>query len=172
MIKKIALFLVSTVVLIAGDYTLDSSKSEAYYEAKKDQFFSTYTILSVNKGLSGFLQELPNGHRGELNVDVYAFDSDDTRRDENVEEELNAETFKAITYKYELHDNEAKGMMTINGVSQEIVFPVEMSEADGQLLVEGNITIKYTDFNIETPSNFILSAHDDLLIGARLYFNK
>ena len=62
--------------------------------------------------------------------------------------------------------------MTINGVSKEIAFPVRMSEENGQLFVEGNITIKYTDFNMETPSNLILSAHDDLVIGAKLYFNK
>ena len=172
MIKKIALLAVSTLALVAGDYTLDTSKSEAYYEAKKDQFFSTYTILGVNRGLSGSLQKLTNGYSGELNVDVFGFDSEDSRRDGNVEEHLNGETYKFMTYNYVLQDNEASGTMTINGVSKEIAFPVEMKEEQGQLFVEGNITIKYTDFGLETPSNLILSAHDDLVIGAKLYFNK
>ena len=172
MIKKLALLVATASILIAGDYTLDRTKSEAYYEAKKDQFFSTYTILGINKGLTGSLKKLPNGYRGTLNVDVFSFDSEDERRDGNVEEHLNGETYKLMTYQYELHNNEASGTMTINGVSKEISFPVRMSEENGQLFVDGNITIKYTDFNMETPSNLILSAHDDLVIGAKLYFNK
>lgn len=172
MIKKIVLLVVSTLALVAGDYTLDTGKSEAYYEARKDQFFSTYTILGVNHGLTGSLVELPSGYRGELSVDVFSFDSDDTRRDGNVEEHLNGETYKFVTYKYALYDNEASGTMTINGVSKEISFPVTMQEKDGKLFVEGNISIKYSDFGMETPSNLILSAYDDLIIGAKLYFNK
>lgn len=44
MVKKIALFLATSIALMAGSLTLDSTKSEVYYQAKKDQFFSTYTI--------------------------------------------------------------------------------------------------------------------------------
>ncbi len=172
MVKKIALLLASTVILMAGELVLDTSKSEAYYEAKKDQFFSTYTILAINKGLNGSLVKLPGGYRGSLSIDVFSFDSKDERRDDNVEGYLNAENYKLMTYKYELRDKEARGIMTINGVSKTITFPVTMKEENAQLFVEGNITIKYTDFGIETPSNLILSAHDDLVIGAKLYFNK
>ena len=32
------------------------------------------------------------------------------------------------------------------------------------------LSIKYSDFGVETPSNIILSAHEDLVIGAKLYF--
>ena len=172
MIKKIVLVLVSAVVLIAGDFSLNKSKSEVYYEAKKDQFFSTYTILGLNKGLSGTLQKLPKGYRGVLNVNSFSFLTDDKRRDNNVKEHLNSDKHKLIVYRFELHDNVAAGNMTINGVTKEISFPVKMEENDVYLSVEGNITIKYSDFDVETPSNLILSAHDDLVIGAKLHFNK
>ena len=172
MVRKIALLWVSAVAVMAGELTLDTSKSEVFYEAKKDQFFSTYTIVGVNNGLSGSLQKLPNGYRGTLSVEAFSFVTDSESRDSNVKEHLHSEKYKLITYKYELHNNQASGTMRINGVSKEIVFPVHIDEKNNQLFVEGNITIKYSDFNVETPSNLILSAHDDLIIGAKLYFEK
>ena len=172
MIKKAILLLSTSLIIFAGDFSLDTNKSEVYYEAKKDQFFSTYTILATNKGISGTLMKLPKGYRGTLNIDVFSFDSDNTRRDSNVEDYLNAQTYGLINYEFELYKNKATGIMTINGVSKEINFPVKMDKKGEELFVEGNVTIRYNDFNIDTPSNIILSAHDTLIIGAKLYFHK
>ena len=172
MVKKIVLVLASAVVLMAGDMTLDTTKSEVFYEAKKDQFFSTYTILGINKMLTGSLQKLPNGYRGKLSIDALSFVTDSERRDSSVKEHLHTDKSKLMTYQYELHNSEASGTMTINGVSKELTFPVHIKEENNQMFVEGNITVKYSDFNMEAPSNLILSAHDDLVIGAKLYFDK
>ncbi|WP_321778549.1 YceI family protein [Sulfurimonas sp.] len=172
MLKKITFVILSSMLLLAGEFSLDTSKSQVYYEAKKDQFFSTYTILGTNKGLKGTLEKADYGYKGELSIDVLSFDSDDERRDKNVEEYLNAKKHKLMTFIYEINNNQAMGTMTINGVSKEMVFPVNIKEDDSSLAIDGNITIKYTDFNVETPSNFILSAHEDLTIGAKLYFSK
>ncbi|MGB6018642.1 MAG: hypothetical protein WBF77_03505, partial [Sulfurimonadaceae bacterium] len=83
----------------ASDFTLDTSKSEVYYEAKKEQFFNTYPILGINRGLSGSLEKTELGYKGELSIDVFTFDSDDSYRDDNVEEYLNAETHRLMTYQ-------------------------------------------------------------------------
>ena len=155
----------------ASDFTLDTSKSEVYYEAKKEQFFNTYTILGINRGLSGSLEKTEHGYKGELSIDVFMFDSDDSYRDDNVEEYLNVDTHKLMTYDYEIRDNTVVGDMKINGVTKKIAFPVTLKDENSQLFVEGNISIKYSDFNVETPSNFFLRAHEDLVIGAKLYFN-
>ena len=154
-----------------SDFTLDTSKSEVYYEAKKEQFFNTYTILGINRGLSGSLEKTEHGYKGELSIDVFMFDSDDSYRDDNVEEYLNVDTHKLMTYDYEIRDNTVVGDMKINGVTKKIAFPVTLKDENSQLFVEGNISIKYSDFNVETPSNFFLRAHEDLVIGAKLYFN-
>ncbi|WP_324172806.1 YceI family protein [Sulfurimonas sp.] len=172
MLKKIILVILSSMLLFAGEFSLDASKSQVYYEAKKDQFFSTHTILGINKGLKGNLEKANDGYKGELIIDTLSFNSDDERRDTNVAEYLNVEKHKLMTFIYEINNNQAMGTMTLNGVSKEIVFPVNIKEDDSSLSIDGNITIKYTDFNVETPSNLILSAHDDLVIGAKLYFKK
>jgi len=154
----------------AGEFTLDTNRSYVYYEAKKNQFFNTYPVLGINRGLSGSLEKSEHGYKGTLTIDVSAFDSDDSYRDDNVEEYLNAETYKLMTYDYEIRENLAEGDMEINGVTKKIAFPVIVKDENGQLFIEGNISIRYSDFGIETPSNFFLRAHDDLVIGAKLYF--
>jgi len=155
----------------ASDFTLDTSKSYVYYKAKKKQFFNTYPILGINRGVSGSLEKRELGYKGKLTIDVSTFDSDDSYRDDNVAEYLNAETHKFMTYDYEIRENLAEGDMKINGVTKKTTFPVTLKDENGQLFIEGNISIKYSDFNIETPSNFFLRAHEDLVIGAKLYFN-
>ena len=172
MLKKIILVLGSVGVLMASTFNLNETKSEVYYEAKKDQFFSTYTIIGINKGLSGSLVKYEDGYKGSLTVDAFSFITDSERRDSNVKEHLNSDKYKFITFEYVLDKNIVKGTIHINGVSKKISFPVVVKEDKSELLVSGKITIKYSDFNIETPSNLILTAHDDLVIGAKLYFNK
>lgn len=172
MLKKITLLLASTLIMFASDYTLDTTKSEVYYDAKKEQFFSTHTVIGVNKGLSGSLKKTNGKLYGKLKIDVLKFDSEDSRRDGNVAEHMNAKTHPFVTYNYTITNNRASGMMMVNGVTKKISFPVVIEEKGGKLFVKGNISLKYNDFGMETPGNLILSAHDDLVIGARLYFNK
>ena len=170
MIKKIVLFFASSLILFASDYILDASKSEVYYDAKKEQFFSTHTIISINKGISGILEGSDEKFSGKLNIDALKFDSKSDLRDSNVQKYLNVQEHAFITYTFRISDNKASGTMVVNGVSKKISFPVQMHEQDGELYIEGKIKIKYTDFGIDTPNNLIVTAHDDLVIGARLYF--
>lgn len=171
--KKIATLLIASAFsALAGDYTLDNTASEVYYEAKKEQFWSTHIILAKNSAIEGTLTESAGALGGKLIIDVMKFDSDNSMRDSNVEEHLNAEKYPNITYDYNLKNNQASGMMMVNGVRKEISFPVRMKEEGDTLYVEGNISIKYSDFGLETPSNLILSAHEDLVIGAKLHFKR
>ena len=172
MVKKITLLLASTLIMFASDYTLDTTKSEVYYDAKKEQFFSTHTEIGVNKGLSGSLKKTNGKLYGKLKIDVLKFDIDSSERDSNVAEHMNAKTQPFVTYNYTIANNRASGMMIINGVSKKLSFPVIIRKEDKKLFIEGMINIKYSDFGMEAPSNIIISAHDDLVIGARLYFNK
>jgi hypothetical protein len=49
---------------------------------------------------------------------------------------------------------------------------VEISQSDEGIILSGKVKVKYSDFGIETPSNLILSAHEDLFIGATLFLVK
>ncbi|MEA2091782.1 MAG: YceI family protein [Campylobacterota bacterium] len=170
---KVILALVATSVLIfSAELVLDENKSNVYYVAKKDQFFSTYEMIGVNKVLSGAISTQGDLISGELKVDAKKFITDSTKRDSNVAEHLNSDTQPFISFIYTIENSQARGTMTINGVSKDLSFPVVTEANDAGIQIDGNITIKYTDFGMDTPSNLILSAHEDLVIGAKLYFNK
>ena len=172
MLKVIVVLMTSWVLMFGAEYKLDEENSNVYYEAKKDQFFSTYTMLGINKFLSGSLVKEGNTLSGNLSIKANGFVTDSTTRDENVAEHLNSETKPLISFVYTIKDMVANGEMSVNGVSKELSFPVVISEDETQIQIDGNITVKYTDFGMEAPSNFILSAHEDLVIGAKLHFQK
>ena len=172
MLKVLMVLTMSWVLMFGADYKLDEKSSSVYYEAKKDQFFSTYSMLGINKLLSGVLNKEGDSYNGELSIKANGFVTDSEKRDSNVAEHLNSETEPLISFVYTIKEMVAIGQMKINGVSKELTFPVVIKEDDTKIQIDGNITIKYTDFGIETPSNLILSAHEDLVIGANLSFQK
>ena len=172
MLKVVVVLMTSWVLMFGAEYKLDESNSNVYYEAKKDQFFSTYTMLGINKLLSGVLVKEGDSISGELSIKANGFVTDSSKRDSNVAEHLNSETKPLISFVYTIEKMIANGVMIVNGISKELTFPVVINEDESQIQIDGNITVKYTDFGLEAPSNFILSAHEELVIGANLNFQK
>lgn len=64
---------------------------------------------------------------------------------------------------------EANGDLTIAGVTKKTSFPVKVSQSGNQINFQGEVPIKFSDFNIVTPTNFmgLIKTHDD----ARIVFN-
>lgn len=172
MLKVIVVLMTSWVLMFGTEYKLDEENSNVYYEAKKDQFFSTYTMLAINKLISGSLVKEGDTFRGDLSIKANGFVTDSEKRDENVAEHLNSETKPLISFIYTINDMVANGEMIVNGVSKELSFPVVINEDKTQIQIDGNITVKYTDFGMKAPSNFILFGHEELIIGAKLHFQK
>ena len=164
--------LLSLSTLLASEYQLDTEQSKVYYEAKKKQFFVTYTINGINRDISGLIRTESDNYQGELSIDASKFKTDSSMRDSNVAKDLNAKAHPNISFKYEIKSNKARGTMSVNGVSKVLEFPVTIRDEAQALFIDGNITVQYKDFGIETPSNLILTAHDSLVIGAHLKFNK
>ena len=164
--------MVSSIAMFASQMKLDESLSKVYYEAKKDQLFSTYTIYGENKSLSGLITKKDGALSGELSINSANFKTDSSMRDSNVAEDLNSKAHPLITFIYKIKNNKAYGNMSVNGITKELSFPIVIKENESSLNIDGNISIKYTDFGIETPSNMILTAHDTLVIGANLVFVK
>lgn len=172
MYKIILALIMSSSLLLASGFKLDKESSNVYYEAKKDQFFSTYVILGLNKSLSGLLHKDDKKLKGELKIDADGFKTDSDMRDSNVAQHLNVDIRPFITFTFTIENSTANGEMTINGISKNLTFPVVIVENDSSIQIDGNITIKYIDFGLKTPSNLILSAHEDLVIGAKLLYKK
>lgn len=61
---------------------------------------------------------------------------------------------------------EARGDFQIAGVTRQVVFPVKIEQIGDKVHFQGEIPIKFSDFEIETPTNFmgIIKTHDDARI--------
>lgn len=64
---------------------------------------------------------------------------------------------------------EAIGDFTIAGVTRKVSFPVKVIQSGNQINFQGEVPIKFSDFNIVTPTNFmgLIKTHDD----AKIVFN-
>ncbi len=147
--------------------------SFAFYEAKKEQFFSTLEIRGISRIVTGRAKKEGDAYRGELKIDARQFESGSGMRDSHVREKyLHTGSYPYITYVFTLSDGVSSGDITVHGVTKKVTFPIDVSESNGSLIVTGTVRVKYEDFGIETPSNLILRAHDDLLIGATLFLEE
>lgn len=157
--------------LMAGEYKVQNN-SFAYYQAKKEQFWLTIDIEGVSKSVTGNISENGGIYKGTIKIDASAFKSGDRMRDSHVSEDyLHSDKHPFITYKFEAQNGNSKGTMKVNGVEKQVSFPVKIAMENNQVAIEGEVRVKYTDFNIQTPANFILKAHEDLVIGAKLFFS-
>lgn len=155
-----------------GEYTLQN-KSFAFYEAKKKQFFMTFDVISTSKTISGDLSKKDGICKGSIKIDARDFDSKNKIRDSHVKNDyLNTNKHPFITYSFEIVDNTTKGVISVNGVEKEISFPLNISVQEDIVSLDGKIEVKYSDFGIKTPANFILSAFDELNIGAKLFLKR
>ena len=80
------------------------------------------------------------------------------RMDQVMQEHMNAKQFPRIEYKLaELTAKdgklEAKGDLTVSGVTKTVVMPVAFERVEGgKLKVSGSATVKMSDFNIKPPN--------------------
>lgn len=165
------LILTSSMIgaLMAGEYTIQD-KSFSFYEAKKEQFWTTHDIKGISKYLTGTVSEKNGKYEGFIKIDARKFTSDDDMRDAHVREDyLKANAHPYITYKFKVINSISIGTINVNGIDKQVSFPIDITQEGENIVFYGKIRVRYTDFGIKTPSNFILSAHEDLTIGAKLF---
>lgn len=149
-----------------------NDNSFAFYKAKKTQFWMTFDIEGISKTVTGSINKDENTCKGSIKIDIQDFDSQSKIRNEHVRDKyLNVSKYPFITYDFEITDGVSKGVLNVSGAEKQVSFPVKIAMENNQVAIEGEVRVKYTDFNIQTPANFILKAHEDLVIGAKLFFS-
>lgn len=58
----------------------------------------------------------------------------------------------------------AMGTLTINGVSQTVAFPVTIAKKDGNVVSEGKVVFKYTDFKLPVIRAMMVMTVDPTLV--------
>lgn len=120
---------------------------------------------------------------GELFVDVAAFRSGIGKRDASVRNLLEFDKYPRIRFAIsgvEPRNNlkadslsgayVVSGTLEIRGVAKEVSFPVDISPRWGGLAIDGNFSIRLTDFGVTPPSLaiFVGQASDEVALNVHL----
>lgn len=121
----------------------------------------------------------------DVEADLTGLDSDDSRRDRALRSQaLETGTFPTATFTLaepielgteptdgEQFAGEAVGDLTLHGVTRRVTVPVEGQAADGSIVVVGSLPVEFADFDIDSPSSFVvLSVEDNGIVELQLVF--
>jgi polyisoprenoid-binding protein YceI len=104
-----------------------------------------------------------------VSAKISAFDSKNANRDSHTMEVTEALKFPAVTFsstsiKQDGDKLVVSGMLSFHGINRNITFEA-VRKNNGKLVeVNGEFTIKMTDFNIEQPSLMGMAADDNIKI--------
>lgn len=178
--KQIFFIILLALNIYASNYRLNSESSNSYFKAVSDvMFFGSDTIIGINKNINGSLTKKEHTLNGFVEIDGASFDTQNSKRDSHIKEILNYDKFQKISFKI---DSETKsedivylnGVLKLNGIEKPISIKVDKTISDNSLVYKGYTSIKYSDFNIKTPTlaGFIKKAKKSVEIGAKLVFIK
>lgn len=120
---------------------------------------------------------------GEVVADVTAMVSNDSRREDNIDEALESGTHPTATFTVteavdlgsDLSDGEVvtvtvPGTLTIHGVSQDVAVAMSVVRSGDVVVVTGTTPVTFADFDVDTPSSpIVVSLEDQGTIEFQLY---
>lgn len=119
-------------------------------------------------------------------ADMTAITTDDSRRDDAVQDALDTDTFPTATFvltePIELDDSsldgapivaDAVGDLTVHGVTTSVALPLDAQLVDDTIVVVGSLEIVFADYGVELPSApIVLSVDDRGPIELQLFFTR
>lgn len=180
-IKKIILLIALIGAVFANATTLNivKEKSNSYYKSISSiVFVGSNELIGNNKEITGFISYENNKIlNGEITILTNGFDTQNQKRDKRIHEILNAKTHPKITFlineQFEENNQQfIKGILKINGIEKAQTIQVEIKYDDDEVLIQGNISVKYEDFGIKRPSfgGFLTKAKETIEIGGEFVF--
>ena len=121
-----------------------------------------------------------------VEADMTAITTDDSRRDDAVQDALDTDTFPTATFvltePIELDDSaldgapivaDAVGDLTVHGVTASVTIPLDAQLVDDTIVVVGSLEIVFADYGVELPSApIVLSVDDRGPIELQLFFTR
>jgi polyisoprenoid-binding protein YceI len=121
-----------------------------------------------------------------IEADMTSITTNDSRRDDNVQEALETSTYPTATFvltePIELGDAvtsgeavtvDAVGELTIHGVTTTVTIPLEAQVVDGLVVVVGSLDVTFSDYGVTVPSApILLSADDHGVVEFQLFFSE
>ncbi len=171
---KLFIIALTSTLLSAGALTFTQGTIKAHTEVFGDSGIDPFTT-QITSDLT--LGTDPTQLRGTISVPSISLKSENEGRDEHMHEAMHCDTQKQIT----VHINSVKKLqnnyqiaadLTLNGVNKKIVSLANIKEDAGSLVLDGNFTIKMTDYNIEQPSMLFFTVRDAVDVHYNLEYKK
>ena len=109
-------------------------------------------------------------------IRVASFNSKNENRDSHMIEVLDGLTYPNVTFTSQDVKPAADGSLTATGkltfhnVTKPVTVQVKQREAGGKRLMDGTLSLKMTDYNVERPSFLGLVTNDDFTLTFALVF--
>lgn len=173
--KKIVTLIVLALPLFSAPLTLKEGFIAAHTEMAMDSTIDPMaTHLRTDLTMDGDIVSL----KGTISVNLTDFSSDNSGRDENMQESLESAKFVAATYtigsvEHKDADNYLlKGTMDFHGVQKEMAFDGEITESGEGMSISVKSSMLISDFGIEMPCMMFLCVRDQVDIFAKVVLEK
>ncbi len=182
---------------IDGVWTVDSETGDFDYESATGSFVG----FRIDEELRSIGSTTAVGRTGDVTgsltiegttltsatfeVDMTTLTTNDTMRDDNVLEAIEATSFPTgslvLTEPVELGENaaseavsvEATGDMTIHGVTQPVTLSLDAQLVDGTVVVVGSMNMVFADYGVEVPDGGPVVSVDDFgIVELQLLFTR
>lgn len=171
---KLVLVLLFALIANAAELQLLDGKIQAHTEVFGDSTIDPQTtniIAKVNKDDS--IESL----RGEFSIAALSLASDNKDRDTHMYEVLKVKQSPNIIFyitsltkvedKYKIN-----GILKMNHIRRNISSMATINETEKNISLNGDFSIKLTDFGLEPPKMFFLTVRNQIDIKYNFNFNK
>lgn len=175
--KKALLLLLFTLPLLAGNLVLQEGFVAAHTEMMMDK-----TIDPLNNRLRTDLNmdaDEISSLTGTISVETGFFSSDNSDRDKNMYETINASIFPHATYTIStVTKGESKNAYTLSGVldfhgqKKELDFDSEVTFENNILTISATSMILMSDFGVEIPCMMFMCVRDQIDLFAKAVLLK
>ncbi len=164
--KKVSLV---ALVLVASMYAGNLSFESGVIKAHTEVFGDTTIDPSTKKATSHLsMDATPLTLKGTIEVSINDLISDNKKRDEHMQEALEADNFpKAVFDVKEVvakggNNYTLKGTMSLHGVTKPLSFDGTIIEEGGKVHIKTASTMKMTDFGIKPIKMVFLTVRDQV----------
>lgn len=171
---------------VSGTWTVDTETGEFDYESAT----GTFAGFRIDEELAGIGAVEAVGRTGdvsgtveidgttvtaaEFTVDMTTLTTNDSRRDDKVQQALDTGEFPTATFELtepidlgsgaadgEAVEVTATGDLTVHGVTKEVQLPIQAQLTNGTIVLVGSTEITFADFDVEVPSAPIVVSVSD-----------
>lgn len=183
---------------IAGTWSVDTASGDFDF----DSATGTFAGFRIDEVLSGIGSTEAVGRTGNVSgsftiegttvtaatfeVDLTTITTDQSMRDRKVQEALETSNYPEATFMLtdpidlgsdaangSTVEVDAKGKLTIHGVTRSVTVPLQAKLVDGTVVVVGSVDISFADYDVEVPSSMkVLSVEDHGTVEFQLLLTR